>query len=154
MKKWSIYFAIIFLLFSSNVIAQKSASKPIKFKQPKLTTILGEFKDTMNISPLQAEAVIGALLKVVNTKNEFYTVTSYEFLYKKIVTSEDETTGKPYLTTYIKSALFKISPLPKLWLEAVRELPRPGEELIFFNVIAKDKENRYMYAPNLKLTIK
>ncbi len=154
MKKTKIIFTIIALLFLSNIIAQKPTVKPIKFKQPKLTTMLAVFKDTMNILIAQVDATIGTKLKVVNTKNEEYEITSYEFLYKKIVTSEDETTGKPYLTSSIKSALFKVSPLPKLWLEAVRELPRPGEEFIFFNVIAKDKDGKYIYAPDLKLTIK
>jgi hypothetical protein len=154
MKNMKLLFVIVVLFISSNIIAQKSASKPIKFKPPKLTTMLGIFKDSMSISPAQVEAVIGEMLKVVTVKNESYQVTSYQFLYRKIVTSEDETTGKPYLTTSVKSSLFKISPLPQMWLDAVRELPRPGEEIIFFDVIAKDKEGRYMYAPNLKLIIK
>jgi hypothetical protein len=154
MKNMKLLFVIVMLFISSNIIAQKPTAKPIKFKPPKLTTMLGIFKDSMSISPAQVEAVIGEMLKVVTVKNESYQVTSYQFLYRKIVTSEDETTGKPYLTTSVKSSLFKISPLPKMWLDAIRELPRPGEEIIFFDVIAKDKEGRYMYAPNLKLSIK
>jgi hypothetical protein len=154
MKNMKLLFVIVVLFISNNIIAQKPTAKPIKFKPPKLTTMLGIFKDTMNISPAQVEAIIGQALKVVTVKNESYQVTSYQFLYRKIVTTQDDVEGKPYLTTSVKSSLFKISPLPQMWLDAVRELPRPGEEIIFFDVIAKDKEGRYMYAPNLKLIIK
>jgi hypothetical protein len=158
MKKWNIIFVLASVLFCNVVFAQKTFAKPIKFKPPKLFSLLGAFKDSMNISPAQVDAVIGVPLKVVNAKNEEYQVTSYNFLYKKIVTSEKEIegeiNGKPYLTTSIKSALFNITPLPKLWTDAVRELPRPDEVLIFFDIIVKDKNGIYIYAPNIKLTIK
>jgi hypothetical protein len=158
MKKWNIIFTVVSILFCNVIFAQIKYAKPIKFKPPKLYTLLGEFKDSMNISPAQVDAVIGVPLKVVNAKKEEYQITSYNFLYKKIVTSEREVegemNGKPYLTTSIKSASFNITPLPKLWLELVRELPRPGEILIFFDVVVKDKNGIYIYAPNINLTIK
>jgi hypothetical protein len=41
-----------------------------------------------------------------------------------------------------------------MWLNMVRESLRPGEEIIFFDIIVKDAQGRVMYAPNLKLNIK
>ena len=76
------------------------------------------------------------------------------FLYKKIVTTEDEATGKTSKTSSVKSSLFKTSPLPELWLNAVRENLTAGEELFFFAILVKDLQGRIMYAPDLKLILK
>jgi hypothetical protein len=125
-----------------------------KFKVPKLICSLGDYKDSSFVSPQIAEAIIGAKLNVVDAKNVAYTLSSYQFLYRKIVVSEDEATGKAYNTTSVKSSLFKVSPLPAMWLSTVRENLRPGEEIIFFDIIVKDAQGRVMYAPNLKLMVK
>jgi hypothetical protein len=125
-----------------------------KFKAPKLTASLGGYKDSSFVPAITADAIMGAKLNVVDAKNVAYTLSSYQFLYRKIVVSEDEATGKAYNTTSVKSSLFKVSPLPAMWLNMVRENLRPGEEIIFFDIIVKDAQGRVMYAPNLKLTVK
>ncbi len=143
---------VILLLTTTVLIAQKP--KPIvKFKQPKLTISIGSYSDTAKINVDAVAATIALPLKVVNAKNENYNIISYHILYKKNVVSEDEQTGKPFNTTSIKSAFFKTTPLSSLWIDALQENPKAGEEIIFFDVIVKDKEGRIMYAPNLKLTI-
>jgi hypothetical protein len=152
-------FKILILLFaSSHLFAQKpKPSKPtafVKFKAPKLTTMLGGFKDTSYIAPQLADSIIGLALKVTDTKNNIFTISSYQFLYKKIVTTEDETTGKTSKTNSIKSSLFKTSPLPDIWLNAVRENLNSGEEFFFFAIVVKDSQGRLMYAPDLKLILK
>jgi len=153
-----IFRIIVLLLVSTNLFAQKP--KPaiptgfVKFKVPKLTTSLGSFKDTMYIAPQMADSMIGLVLKVTDAKNVVYSISSYQFLYKKIVTTEDEKTGKTSKTSSIKSSLFKTSPLPNLWLNAVRENLTAGEEFFFFAVTVKDPQGRLMYAPDLKLILK
>ena len=101
-----------------------------------------------------ADSIISLSLKVTDAKNIVYSISSYQFLYKKIVTTEDENTGKASKTSSIKSSLFKASPLPELWLNAVRESLNPGEEIFFFAVTVKDPQGRIMYAPDLKLILK
>ena len=136
--------------------AQKPA-KPaafVKYKVPKLTTSIGNFKDTSYVAPQITDSIIGLSLKVTDAKNVVYTISSYQFLYKKIVTTEDENTGKTSKTSSIKSSLFKTSPLPELWLNAIRENLKAGEELFFFAVVVKDPQGRIMYAPDLKLILK
>lgn len=128
---------------------------PAKFKPPKLTTSLGDYKDTALLPVQEAAQVIGLPLKVTDAKNDVFTISSYNFLYRQIVTTEDDSlNGKPSYTTATKSALFKSTPLPRIWLNVITETPRPGEEYIFFDVIAKDAQGRVMYAPNMKLTLK
>ncbi len=158
MKILKTTFLLIAVLFCMHVQAQRnrttSPANTVKLKPPKLSVSLGGFKDSSFIAPQMADSIIGLPLKIIDEKNVVYTISSYQFLYRKIVVSENEATGKTYNTTSVKSSLFKVSPLPTLWLNAVRELPRPGEEFIFFDIIVKDNKGRFMYAPNLKLTIR
>ena len=158
MKLFTKLILLLLLLSCADSFAQKPKSaKPtafVKFKVPKITTMLGNFKDTFYIAPQTADSIIGLPLKITDAKNVVYTISSYQFLYKKIVTTEDENTGKTSKISSIKSSLFKTSPLPAMWLNAVRENLKSGEELYFFAIVVKDPQGRIMYAPDLKLIIK
>ena len=158
MQLINIFFLACSVFLTSGVFAQKSSPQKIqyykKFKVPKLITSLGNFKDTMFVSPQVADSLLGISFKISDAKNTPYSISSYSFLYRKIVATEDEQTGKVSNTTSVKSSLFKASPLPQLWQNVIRENLRTGEELLFFDVIAKDPQGRVMYAPNLKLIIK
>lgn len=158
MQLIKIFFLACSVFLTSGVFAQKSSPLKIqyykKFKVPKLITSLGNFKDTMFVSPQVADSLLGISFKISDAKNTPYSISSYSFLYRKIVATEDEQTGKVSNTTSVKSSLFKASPLPQLWQNVIRENLRTGEELLFFDVIAKDAQGRVMYAPNLKLIIK
>ena len=148
---------ILLLLCAISFAQRTKPTKPssfVKFKVPKLTTSLGIFKDTMYIAPQMADSIIQLPLKVMDAKNVVYTLASYQFLYKKIVTTEDEATGKATKTSSIKSSLFKTTPLPAFWLNAVTEDLKRGEEFFFFAVTVKDPQGRVMYAPDLKLILK
>ena len=152
-----IFLLVVCVTLYIGTYAQRTPAKPTlyaKFKVPKLICSLGGYKDSSFVSPQIAEAIVGAKLSVVDAKNIAYTVSSYQFLYRKIVVSEDEASGKAYNTTSVKSSLFKVTPLPTMWLNMATENLRPGEEIIFFDIIVKDSQGRIMYAPNLKLIIK
>ena len=159
MKFKIIFFTLLLFGSAMHTIAQKPRitkpiTKVVKFKVPILTTSLGSFKDTMFIAPQMADSIIQLPLKVVDAKNVIYIISSYQFLYRKIVTTEDEATGKTSKTTSIKSSLFKTTPLPAIWLNAVTEDLKAGEEFFFFAVTVKDPQGRIMYAPNLKLQLR
>ena len=148
-----ILFYIFVLLPLASINAQ--VKKPIaKFKQPKITVYLGGLKDSSFIAPAQFEEIIRLPLKFVDEKKDEKSISSYNILYKKKVVSEDEETGKVYNTTTIKNALLRATPLPILWVNALTENPKPGEEIWFYDIIVKDKQGRLMYAPNYKLYIK
>ena len=152
-----IYLPILLFTFSVSYAQKPKTAKTttiVKYKVPKLITTLGGFKDTSFIAPQMADSIIGLSLRITDTKNVLYTLSSYQFLYKKIVTTEDENTAKTSKTSSIKSSMFKISPLPEMWLNAVRENLNRGEELFFFAIVVKDPQGRIMYAPDLKLILK
>ena len=158
MKFNKVLFSFLMIVFAFNTVAQNPSTTKtaaaVKFKVPKLTTSLGRFKDTMFIAPQMADSIIQLPLKVVDAKNVIYTISSYQFLYRNIVTTEDEATGKTSKVISIKSSLFKATPLPALWLNAVTENLKSGEEFFFFAVTVKDPQGRLMYAPDLKLILK
>ncbi len=155
---FKLFIALAFISFSAETYAQKTKPAKVtiikKYKVPKLTSSLGIYKDTSYIAPLMADSLIGLKLKVTDAFNNVYTISSYNFLYSKIVATENEQTGKVSNTTSIKSAMFQTTPLPDMWLNVVRERLRPGEHFFFFDIIARDAQDRVMYAPNLKLIIK
>lgn len=147
------------LIFSQNITAQKPAGKKNngsvqKFKAPKLTITLGSFGDSSQVSVEQAENIISMPLNISDDRKTAYSISSYQFLYKRRVVTEDEQSGKVSPASSISSGRFKSTPLPELWLNTVREELKPGEELYFFDVIVKDPQGRIMYAPNIKILVK
>lgn len=152
MKHMKIFLVMILLAAGAQLHAQ---TKPVtKYKVPKLFTQLGGYRDSVNISVQDAENIIGQPLRIFDDKKGVYTISSYQFLYRKKGVTENEETGKVTPTTSIVSSRFKTTPLPDTWTSQVREQVKPGEELYFFDVIAKDAQGRVMYAPNLKLLVK
>lgn len=135
--------------------AKKNDVTPVqKFKPPKLHTLLDSYKDSTSVSAEEASRIIGLPLKIYDDKKVEYSISSYQFMYRKAGVTEDEQTGKLSPTTTISSDRFKISPLPQLWVNLIKEQVKKGEEFYFFDVIAKDTQGRVMYAPTLKITIR
>ncbi len=152
MKHIKLFLFLVLLAAGTQLQAQ---TKPVtKYKVPKLYTQLGSLRDSVSISVSEAENIIGQALKILDDKKGVYTVSSYQFLYRKRGVTENEETGKVSPITSIVSSRFKITPLPGTWINQVKETVKPGEELFFFDVIAKDAQGRVMYAPDLKIMVK
>ncbi|MBP6431041.1 MAG: hypothetical protein KA319_04685 [Ferruginibacter sp.] len=128
------------------------------FKPPKLTTTLGIYKDSATIFVEEGLQLIATPLKITDDKGGKYTISSYQFLYKKIGVAEEENedgpTGKTRPVTSISADLFKATPLTKIWVTTIQEQLKKGEEFFFFDVIVKDEQGRLMFAPTLKLKMK
>lgn len=152
MKRIKLFLVLVILAAAAQLQAQ---TRPVaKYKVPKLFTQLGGFRDSVNISVEEAENIIGQPLKIFDDKKGVYSISSYQFLYRKRGVTENEETGKVTPITSIVSNRFKVTPLPDTWASQVKEQVKPGEELFFFDVIAKDAQGRIMYAPNLKIMVK
>lgn len=151
MKHFKFLMAVLLVAVSLTAAAQ---TKPaVKFKPPPLTTILGGYKDSVTISVAEAERILGEKIYIVDNKKAVYGVSSYQFGYKRIGVTEDEQTGKVTPTSNLIANLFKTTPLPANWIQQLREQVKPGDELIFFDVIAKDAQGRVMYAPGLRFVV-
>ncbi len=137
--------------------AQKSVSKVVKtsakYKPPKLITLLSTYKDSTLVNAGEAEHILSMPLRVIDDKKNVYSISSYQFLYRKNVVTEDEETGKVSATTSLLSDRFRKSPLPENWVIKVAEQLKAKELLYFFDIIVKDNQGRIMYAPDFKITI-
>ena len=155
----TVFFTSLSCCFLQTGFAQKPVTKKpatastTKFKQPKLYATLGSYKDSTGVPVDQVLNIIGLPLKVVDNKKVEYTVTSYQFLYKRRVVTEDEKTGQASPASSISSSRFSTTPLPELWVNTIGQELKAGEELYFFDVIAKDAQGRVMVASSLKIMV-
>ena len=138
-------------LFAQN---KETITKEPKFKPPVVKTYLGVNQNGAEVTLDEGTQLVGLPLKITDEKNNQYPVVSYQFLYRKRGVTENEETGKVTPITSIVSNRFKVTPLPDTWASQVKEQVKPGEELFFFDVIAKDAQGRIMYAPNLKIMVR
>ena len=90
----------------------------------------------------------------MDDKNNTLKITYYQFLYKRKAFTEDEATGKFSTTTSTASDYFTSSPLPLKWSNIIKEDLVAGEELYFFDIIAKDAQGHPFYAPSIKIITK
>jgi hypothetical protein len=156
-------FTVVFSFTVSVVFAQKPKPKPAsttkpggfqKFAPPKLTSMLGIRSDSASVFREEAIQLINLPLKVTDDKKGIYTITSYQVAYKRKGVTEDEQTGKVSPVFSTTSDIFRTTPLPTLWITILTEQLRAGEELYFFDIVAKDAQGRLMFAPELRIKIK
>lgn len=153
------YVMLLLVLCSGSVVLAQNpknpAIKPIqKFTPPKLTTTLGIRSDTVSVFREEAVQLVTLPLKVTDDKKNVYTISSYRFMYKRRAVTEDEETGKVSPIVSNVMDLFKVTPLPALWKNIIVEQIRAGEELYFFDIVAKDAQGRLMFAPVLNIKVK
>ncbi|MBC7936192.1 MAG: hypothetical protein H7Y86_12655, partial [Rhizobacter sp.] len=98
--------------------------------------------------------IIGEKIYIVDNKKVGYSISSYQFAYRKLGVTEDEQTGKISPTFTLQATLFKATPIAANWIQQIKEQVKAGDELWFFDVIAKDAQGRVMYAPDVKFKVK
>ena len=152
------FLPVVFSLSCTTGLAQKPTTvKPAtfqKFTPPKLTSVLGIRSDSAVVYLEEALQLVKLPLKITDDKKNVYTISSYQFMYKRRAVTEDEATGKvrPVMSNVMD--LFRATPLPALWINILTTQMRPGEELYFFDIVAKDAQGRLMFAPTLRIRIK
>ncbi len=153
---------LFFFLFSAFIIHAQTPKKivkkdivtpVIKFKPPVVKTFLGRNEKTATVTVDEANQLINLPLKITDDKNTVYTISSYQFMYKKKSVIENEETNKKEIVFTTVANLFKTTPLPKVWKENISGGIQKGEELYFFDVIVNDKQGRKFFAPDVKVTV-
>ena len=159
-QKRSICFPIvtILLLLGLSIAAQppkKTVAPPItKFKPPIVKSYLGKFTGTKATASVEeGKLAITWQIKITDDKNYTYSLSSYQFAYKRIGMTEDEATGKTSPETDLVAQRFTVTPLPEVWQGNIIESLHKGEELYFFDIIAIDKQGRRFFVPEIKITI-
>ena len=153
------YVMLLTVLFNCSVVLAQNptpgVTKPIqKFTPPKLTTTIGIRSDSVTVFREEAVQLVTLPLRVTDEKKNVYTISSYRFMYRRRAVTEDEATGKVTPIVSNVSDLFRETPLPARWKNIIVEQIRAGEELYFFDIIAKDAQGRLMFAPTLSIKIK
>ena len=135
--------------------AKNGAIIPVtKFKPPVVKTFLGKNEREVTVTVDEANQLVNLPLRITDDKNNIYTISSYQFMYKKKSVIENEETGKKEIAFGTTAGLFKATPLPKVWQDNISGGIQKDEELFFFDVIVNDKLNRKFFAPNLKIIVK
>jgi hypothetical protein len=151
---------IVLLLFivavSNNVFAQaKPRSKAPKFKPPVAKTYLAGIRGSGDIVDVATGVrIIDSSLKVVDAKGNIYTITYYQFAFKRVGVTEDDSTGVVSPETDFAADHFTSTPLPPLWRNTIKETLIAGEEFHFFDIIVTDGKGQYFFAPEVKIGIK
>lgn len=150
-------FLCIFLLsfIAANSFAQTRDTiiRETKFKPPVVKTYLGVNQNGAKVTVDEGNQLVGLPLKIVDAKNNPYTIDSYQFLYRQKSFILDDETGKKEEVFTISADRFKATPLPKIWVDNIRRRLQKDEQLYFFDIVVKDKQGRIFFAPELKLTI-
>lgn len=152
------YFLLVFTI-STSALFSYAQEKPVitkvaKFKPPVVKTFLGINQNGASVTQDEAVQLITLPLKITDDKNNLYTIDSYQFLYRKKSFIQNEETGKAQATFTIQSSRFTATPLPKIWIDNLKNSLQKEEQLYFFDIVVKDKEGRKFFAPELKITVK
>jgi hypothetical protein len=156
---------LLLLAIFAFMVATAQTKKPVKnntvtitpvtkFKPPVVKTLLGRNEKEATVMAEEANQLVNLPLKIVDDKNVTYTISSYQFLYKKKSVVEDEETGKRSSVFTNTASRFKETPLPKVWKENISGGLQKGEELYFFDIIVNDKQGRKFFAPDVKIIVK
>jgi hypothetical protein len=128
-------------------------TKVAKFKPPIVKSYLGTNTNGAAITVDEASELIALPLTITDDKKNIYSIDSYHFLYKRKGVIQDEETGKKSVSFTNLADFFKTTPLPKVWIDNLKNGFQKDEELYFFDIIVTDSKNRKFFAPNLKIMI-
>ena len=157
MKVFIKIFLFSLLLFPAGYLVAQNKEKIIKepkFKPPVVKTFLGINQNGALVTADEGDQLAGLPLKITDAKNNQYTVVSYQFLYRQKSFIMDDETGKKEQVFTLSADRFNSTPLPKVWVDNIKQRLQSDEQLYFFDIVVKDKEGRQFFAPELKITIK
>lgn len=154
----NISIAILINIIAVTGFAQSKAKEvqPAKknLQKVKLISRFASYKDSITLTVDQLKALISEPLTITDEKGNSLSVSSFEMAYKRIVMYQDETTGKKNTSIQMSSALFKSPTLSPNWIKIIKRDLMPSDELLFFDIIAKDKKGMVYYAPDIKIKTK
>ncbi|MBS1511928.1 MAG: hypothetical protein JST86_13860 [Bacteroidetes bacterium] len=159
----SIITVLSFILLSFSALAQpprNNKPRPAVVKKdkpalPKLKTSLGTYSDSIiTVSVDDALKLMQTPLVITDDKKAVYTINTYECLYKRKGVTEDEESGKVSPATSSVAQQFKTTPVSEIWIKTMTEQLKAGEEIWFYDIVVKNADGRFLFAPNIKLVVK
>lgn len=129
-------------------------TKVTKFRPPVVKSFLGRNQDTSTVMLEEAIQLASLPIKVSDEKNNLYTVTSFGFVYRRKGVVENEGSGKKEIKYTTVGDVFYKTPLPEVWKTNIARTLQKDEELYFYDILVKDKQNRAFFAPQILIKIK
>ncbi len=129
-------------------------TKITKFKPPVVHAFLGRNKDTVTVTLEEAVQLASLPIKVSDSKNNVYPVSSFGFVYRRKGVVENEESGKKEVKFTTVGDVFHKTPLPEVWKTNIARTLQRGEELYFYDIIVKDNQSRPFFAPQILIKIK
>ncbi len=142
------FLPLLFAFTASAVFAQPTK----KTVRPKISLLLGQYKDSVALPIDEVKNIIVLPLRIVDDQKVVYTIASYQLSYLRNAFVEDES-GKISPTTSLASQRFTETPLPHYWLKPMLEQLSKGETITFFDIIVRDPNGKVFYAPDLKIKL-
>lgn len=117
--------------------------------------MLGVHTDSATVVYEEGIQLINLPLRITDDKKNPYSVSSYQLMYKQAGVTEEERGDKTVVVPATRSLvqLFRETPITGIWKKTISEQLKPGDELYFFDIIVKDSQGRFMFAPDLKIRI-
>lgn len=147
----------LLLLNAGNIIGQTpvkpAAPVGARYKKPLVKSFISNISGITSLNATVAGELISQPIYVIDDKKINYTISSYQFVYKRLGVTEDEESGKAIPQSDIAADRFTTTPLPEVWQKNIKEGLHKGEELYFFDIIAIDKQGHRFFAPEIKITI-
>ena len=138
------------VLFFSLMVGSGFVMAQQKSAVPKRMTFLGGHRnDTVNVRT--AKLLLSMPLQITDAQKGTYSIESYRFGYRRKGFAIEDGKAKP--NTTLQSALFSQSPLPDIWIRNVGENLRSGDELLFFDILVRDKNGQRYLAPDIKISV-
>ena len=119
--------------------------------KPVFKTSLADLVNTATILVEELTQLIAVPFKVTDDKKNTYPIVSYRLLYTKQGVTENEEMTKAMPTSSKVSGYFTSTPLPAIWVDNIRQGLKPGEEMLFFDIVVKDPKGKLWFVPNLKI---
>ena len=154
-----IFLSSVLLLLVAGLSAQtpkinNTKNTPVqKFVPPKVKTFWGARTDSASVTVDEALQLLTFAIRITDDKKNVYGISSYQFLYRKVGVIENEETGKTTPSSTVVADLFRTSPLPDIWIKSVSAQLKSREEFYFFDIVAKDAQGHFFFAPTLKIKI-
>jgi hypothetical protein len=148
---------LLIVMASNTVIAQRKSktAKTAKFKPPVIKTFFAGIHGVKDSVPVATgKQIIDSSLTVTDAKGNSYTITHYQFAFKRIGGLENDSTGVVSAVSDIVADNFIATPLTDIWRKTIRETLTKGEEFHFTDIIVTDNKGNYFYAPEVRIGIK
>lgn len=154
LMKFFLFIALSGFASITSFAQESNITKVPKFKPPAVKSYLGINTTGASVTIDEANQLIALPLKITDDAKNVYSVQSYGFVYRRKGVVQDEETGRKNVTFTTLADKFQTTPLPKVWVDNLKNGFQKDEQLYFYDILVKDDKGRKFFAPDLKITLK